>query len=107
MSKQITITYNDKEYILEFNRNSVLKLEMLGFNISNASERPLNSISLLFYGAFLKNQPHTKKELTDEILGTLKNINELFSKLVEMYNDSIKFLTDEVEEGNAGWEATF
>lgn len=107
MNKQIIIEYNNKEYTLEFNRASVMRLEMLGFDISKASERPLNSISLLFYGAFLMNQPHTKKELTDEILSTMKNVKALFEKLIEMYNEPLKFLSDEDDEGNAGWEATF
>lgn len=107
MNKQIIIEYNNKEYTLEFNRASVMKLETLGFDITKVSERPLNSISLLFYGAFLMDQPHTKKELTDEILSTMKNVNALLGKLVEMYNEPIKFLADEDSEGNVGWEATF
>ena len=105
--KQIIIDYEGKEYALEYNRESVLKLETLGFDITKVSEKPLNTISLLFYGAFLKNHPHTKKELTDKILGTLKNINKLIDKLIQMYNEPIKFLSDEDDEGNAGWEATF
>lgn len=107
MAKQIKFTYNDKKYILEFNRKSVETMEKQGFSLSDISGKPMSVLPQLFAGAFLANHKFEKREIIDKIFGSMKNREELFTTLVDMYNEPIVALMAEPEndEGNVEWTA--
>lgn len=109
MSKQLIITYNDKEYVLEYTRNTVRAMEDRGFVASDIETKPVTVLPALFAGAFLANHRFAKQEVIDEIYSKLTNKQELIGKLAEMYNEPIKALVDEPEEseGNLTWTASW
>ena len=39
MAKTITLNFDDKEYVLEFNRETIMALERQGFNINEFRHR--------------------------------------------------------------------
>lgn len=105
-----TITIKDKlgnEYTLEYTRRSVELLERKGFKLEEIGKFPLTMLPTLFEGAFLAHHKQIKKETVDEIFASLKNKDELFGKLAEMYSEPIEAYVAEPEddEGNATWEA--
>lgn len=105
MSK-IVLNHNKKEYVLEYNRQSVKMMEGQGFVLDEITTKPVTMIPLLFQGAFLKNCKGTKRAVIDEIFDGIGNKSDLMSALIEMYADTLSSLTDDVEEGNVTWELT-
>ena len=106
MATKITITYQNKDYTLEYSRQSVRQLEGQGFVLSQLAEKPVTMMPLLFYGAFIKNNKGIKRSLVDEIYENIPNKFEedgFMNTLIEMYSETINSLTDskEIEEGNA------
>ena len=108
MSKQLTFTYKDKSYTLEYTRKSVERMERNGFVASDMRDKPMTTLPALFAGAFFAHHPFVKKELIDEIFSKMTNKEELLSKLGELYNEPLNTLLDEPkeDEGNVDWEAS-
>lgn len=109
MAKQLSITYQDRHYCLEYTRKSVETMEKNGFVASDIQSKPMTTLPALFAGAFLANHRFVKQDVIDEIFRTMSNKGELIGKLAEMYNEPIMSLIDEPEEseGNAVWTANW
>ena len=109
MSKQLKFTYQDKEYCLEYTRESVKTMERGGFKASDIDDKPMTTLPALFAGAFLANHRYAKQKVIDEIFSKMTNKGELIGKLAEMYNEPIMTLIDEPEddEGNVDWTASW
>jgi len=106
MSK-ITISYDKKDYVLEYSRQSVRTMEAQGFVLDDVSTKPVTMIPMLFQGAFIKNHRGIKRNLMDEIYDELKDKTGLISALAEMYADTLNTLMDDKEDaGNATWAVT-
>lgn len=106
MSK-IKLNYNDKDYELEYSRQSVRMMESQGFVLEQISSKPMTMIPLLFSGAFAKNHRGLKRALIDEILENISDKAGLLNALIEMYAETLSSLTDDTEsEGNATWAIT-
>ena len=106
-AKHITLSYEGKDYTLEFDRRTVGVLERRGFDINSIDSKPMTLLPMLFWGAFQKHHRSVQQDTTDKILKTLKKRDELFAKLTEMYLEPITTLVNDDEEdseGNAGWE---
>lgn len=115
MSTKITVTYQDKEYVLEYSRTTAKQIEDSGFILDQLSDKPATMIPLLVYGAFAKNNRGIKRSLVDEIY---KNVVNKVGKdgedgfigiLAEMYSESVSTLVGDepVDEGNAAtWTVT-
>ena len=105
MAKVLTFNFEDKEYTLEFTRNSVATMERSGFNLSDIDTKPVLTLPRLFAGAFLAHHPTVKQDKINKIYEHLNNKSELIVKLAEMYNDTVETLVDdpEGEEGNIQW----
>lgn len=105
MAKQIKFTINEKTYTLEFTRKSVETMEKQGFSIHEVSDKPMSVLPQLFAGAFLAHHKFEKREVINDIFAKMTNRSELFSTLVEMYNEPIIAIMDEPEsdEGNVSW----
>ena len=109
MAKQLRFTYQNKEYVLEFNRRSVETMERKGFVASDIETKPVTVLPALFAGAFLANHRYVKQDVIDEIYSMMTNKQELIGKLAEMYNEPILALVDEPDEseGNLDWTASW
>lgn len=109
MNNKINLTYEGKNYELEFTRKSIMVMERSGFKIDEVSPTNLTSFQELFKGAFISKHRHVKDDIKQEIFDGMKNKTKLFSKLNEMYINNISSLfeeTDEQEEGKdfIDWE---
>ena len=102
MSK-INLTYEKKEYVLEYNRQSVKTMESQGFVLEDLTAKPMTMIPLLFQGAFIKNHRGIKRNLMDEIFEEIGDKTALMEALMEMYAETLTSLTDGNGEGNATW----
>ena len=115
MSTVISISYQKKNYNLEFSRTTAGQIEDMGFSLDQLTEKPVKMIPMLFYGAFLKHNRGIKRQLVDEIFENLVNKSGendesgIIAVLAEMYAETVQTLTDSksVDEGNAAvWKVT-
>lgn len=115
MSTTIKVTYQNKEYQLEYTRRAVKHMEDNGFVVEEVGNKPVTMIPLLVYGAFMKHHQSIKRSLVDEIYENIvgkigKDGEEGFIQtLLEMYAETIQTLTDDsvADEGNvATWKVT-
>ncbi len=109
MAKQLTFTYEDRDYTLEFTRRTVAEMERKGFIASDITEKPMTTLPALFAGAFLAHHRFVKQDVINDIYSKLTHKEELIGKLAEMYNEPILSLVEEPEkdEGNLDWTATW
>lgn len=109
MSKQLTFTFEGKEFILEFTRRSVETMERNGFVASEVRDKPMSTLPALFAGAFLAHHRFVKQDVIDRIYEKMTNKQELIGKLAEMYNEPINALVNDPEEdeGNVNWTASW
>ena len=111
MGKQLTFEYNNKEYTLEYTRESVKQMEREGFVANDIMNKPMNTLPKLFAGAFKAHHKFdTKQKQIDEIFELFTNKQALVEKLAEMYAEPMEALMDDetVDSGNAiAWEANF
>ena len=109
MGKQINFEYKNKEYTLEYTRESVKQMEREGFVAGDILTKPMLTLPKLFAGAFKAHHKYdTKQKQIDEIFELFKNKQALVEKLAEMYSEPIETLMDDVDEGNAiAWDPNF
>lgn len=109
MSKTITLTYEGKDYTLEFTRKSVERMEATGFRIEDVGNKPMTAIPMLWKGSFLAHHKNVKEYLINKMYEQIRGKDEFFDKLTEMYVDTVESLFDEPEsdEGNLEWGANW
>ena len=101
---KIAVTYDNKEYLLEYNRQSVKTLEAQGFILSELAEKPATMIPMLFQGAFFKNHKGIKRGLVEDIFEEMQDKTGLLEALVSLYSETLSTLTeDKGDQGNASW----
>ena len=106
MSK-ITISYDKKDYVLEYSRQSVRSMEAQGFVLDDIAAKPMMMIPMLFQGAFIKNHRGIKRNLMDEIYEEINNKTDLITALMELYTETLSTLMDDkADAGNATWAMT-
>lgn len=98
MAKQITFTYEDKDYTLEFTRRTVKQMEDEGFVAQDIDSRPMTLLPALFAGAFKAHHRFVKQDVIDKIYEGLPNKEDLIGKLAEMYNEPIMALMEEPDD---------
>ena len=100
----IVITDPDtgREYTLEYNRNSVVKIEQAGFDINAIESKSMTMIPLMFWGAFLMHHPHITKDQADHILfdGLGGLSEEELAHLGKLYAEPLQTLVASENEGN-------
>lgn len=107
MSKKIKLSYEGKEYTLEYTRNTALALEQSGFVMSDVRNKPVSSLVTLFNGAFVANHRRLEGSVVEKIFDSLKDKEKLLAALVGMYDETVSSLMDSTDdEGNATWEMT-
>ncbi len=109
MAKVINFTYKDKDYVLEFTREAVKRMEQEGFVPDNIYKTPMNSLPEFFAGAFKANHRHTRRPLIDEIFEVMTDKDALFERLADMYVETVESLVDspDDESGNVKWDANW
>ena len=109
MAKQLTFTYDGKDYTLEFTRRTVAEMEKKGFIASDITDKPMTTLPALFAGAFLAHHRFVKEDIINDIYSKLTKKEDIIGKLAEMYNEPILALVEEPEkaEGNLDWTATW
>lgn len=109
MAKQLTFSFEDKEYILEYTRKSVSDMERRGFIASDIERKPMTMLPELFAGAFLAHHKYVKRDTIDKIFNKMTNKDGLIDKLAEMFNEPFTELVEEPEpdEKNVNWTASF
>jgi hypothetical protein len=104
-AKQIVITYNDRDYTLEFNRRVVRNMEASGFVVD--TNKPASMITDLFRGAFQMHHRKISPELVEEIWDAQRGKDKLLTELIAMYTEPIAALMDEdegEEDANPTWK---
>lgn len=106
MNKQIKLTYDGVDYILEFDRMSIKMLESAGFDYSEFLKKPMTNVDLAFTAAFIKNHPKTQQSVIDNIYANMKDRTGLIATLSNMISDCYDslLLDPEETEGNVTWE---
>lgn len=110
MAKQLNFEYNNKEYTLEYTRESVKQMEREGFVAGDIIDKPMSTLPKLFAGAFKAHHRFdVKQKQIDEIFELFTNKQALIEKLAEMYAEPMEALMDnDSTEGNGiAWEANF
>ena len=111
MGKQLNFEYKDKEYTLEYTRESVKQMEREGFITSDIVDKPMLTLPKLFAGAFKAHHKFdVKQKQIEEIFELFANKQALIEKLAEMYAEPMETLmdSDNANEGNSiAWEANF
>lgn len=98
MSKKIEFQFENQEYCLEYNRDSIKAMELQGFNYQEFYNKPALMTDMLFEGAFIKNHRNIKRTKIQDIYDNLQNKTELISVLIDMVKESYEELFGE-EEG--------
>lgn len=113
--RKIELTYEGKQYVLEFNRRTVVKLEKTlraeGINLVDMSEKenvdPLELVSIvdtLFTYAFKMHHPNVSQDVIDTIFEKLGNKEQLSGALFDIMSAPINALSDN-KEGEITWAA--
>jgi hypothetical protein len=100
----IKLKANGKEYILEYDRETITYIEKMGFSLEKYSSQPMTMYPLLFKGAFYKHHKFVKEQEKDELYNNIRNRSKLMNALVEMVGEAYEELVKDNEEGNADWE---
>lgn len=115
MATQITLTYKNEKYLLEYTRLTATAIEKQGFNLDELTAKPNTMIPLLVHGAFLRHHRDLKSKFIDEVYDNLVNKagkegeEGFIAVLADMYAETVSTLTDEntIDEGNAAtWMVT-
>ena len=108
MAKQIRLTYEGKDYTLEFTRRTVKQMERNGFVLDEMGNKPNILLPMLFAGAFQANHRNVKAEIPEAIFEKIADKEKLISTLVDMYVEPMNTLMEEPEDdkGKVEWTAT-
>ena len=111
MAKTITFTFEKTAYTLEYTRETVSALEQNGLTLSdvrNIGEKPLNTVMLLFTGAFMAHhrKAATISGLIERIWDSIPDKRDLIDTLVEMYTEPLDALMEEPgdDKGKTEWK---
>lgn len=107
MSKNIKFKYKNKEYVLEYNRESIKLMEKQGFDLDSFTKQPMTMVELAFEGSFIKNHSKTTKAEVEEIFGLFSNKKALINQLIVMIQEAYYTLWEDNEEDaskNIKWE---
>lgn len=106
----IRFEYNGIEYVLEFTRATVRRMESEGFDRSKIDTKTASVVTDLFYGAFYAHHKFTKPELKEEIFENIRKSRKgnegkekdgtesLATRLMELYNLPIAALLEDDED---------
>ena len=85
---RIRVEVEDKEYVIEYNRDSIIKMEEMGYDALNPASKFLTNFEIMVFGGLLKHQPDTSWKKAIEISEYLRSEYEI-DKLIEALNGAI------------------
>lgn len=92
-----TIEINDKEYTLCLTRESIKKIENMGFNIQNFIQKPVTYQDILWYGGFIAKHPDVNPNLAIKLMESYQeegNVSEVLEFLSEEYSNFVNAPAD-------------
>jgi hypothetical protein len=98
MAKKIEFDYKGRHFTLEFNARTVKEVQSSGFKVDEIGDKSLIMLPLLFKGAFLMHHRGERAALIEEILPLMGNKDDLYVKLLEMYNEPVEALIEEPDD---------
>ena len=103
--KPIKITDNStgREYLLDFNRDTVSMAENAGFNWDDYPNKLATFTPLIWFISFKRHDRRISKAETDKIIEQMGGLTpEIITRLRELYMQALApLVADEDEEGNA------
>lgn len=104
---RISFEYEGTEYVMEFDRESVIQTEKaFGISVADVRNGSVSSFQGLFHGAFLKHHPNIKPYTVEKFMELMPNKVDMFQELALMYLTCLDSLFSEPEEGKAiSWTA--
>ena len=105
MAKELTFTYEGKDYTLGFSKNTIRQMEAQGFVAGDIETKPANVITDLFAGAFLLHHRFVKQDVIDAIYDKMPDKAKLIKALGDMYREPIEALMSDPENSkeNVSW----
>lgn len=105
MGKTIKFTYDNRDYVLEYTKRTIKRMEEDGFNYQEIETKPATMLPKLVKGAFLAHQRWITDDAVEDILTVLKDKNGLYEALSDMYAEQMRYLVEdpEDEEKNVEW----
>ena len=95
-------TENNRDYTLEFNRDTIKFAEARGFKISDVEDFPLSKTVEFFWYAFRMHHPSFSLKQAENMLDRLGGISEeLGQRLGELWLVPFKTLNPEGDEKNS------
>lgn len=102
---KIKLKKEEKEYILEYNRQSIQQLERMGFSLEDMTKKPATMFPIMFRGAFLANHKTVKESEINDLYEQMTKKDVLHSKLIEMISETyLSLVEDNDTQGNVDWE---
>lgn len=101
--RKLKLKINDKDYTLEFNRDSIKWLEANGFSIEDFDKKPLTYYDLLWYGLFLVNHRDVNPNLAMKLMesyGKEHKVAQVVKFAIDEYNAFMYALADINSEKN-------
>ena len=108
-ASMICFEENGKRYCLEFDKESVLRMENAGFKPGQSGDTPMLELTMLWAGAFYKHHRHVSSNVIEKLLESRKNKRKLLEKLRDMFSNTYNDLfnddddDDSGDEGNSNW----
>lgn len=104
-TKKYKFTYEGSDYIMEFDRASVVAAEKaFDFsldNIAGGGIPKVTDLENLFHASLLKHHPNIKRPVVEHLFELQADKSGLFQDLVEMYGEAIKPLLSDAPAKNA------
>ena len=101
--RKLKLKINDKDYLLEMNRNTIKWLEANGFSIADFELKPVTFYDLLWTSLFLVNHKDVNPNLAMKLLDTYSkdhNVASVIKFAVEEYSAFMNALADIDSEKN-------
>ena len=96
--RKCSININDKNYIIQINRESIVWLEGKGFSIEEFARKPITFTSIIWTSGFLMNHKEVNANLALKLMETYTeeggDVMEIINFILEEYQSFISALSD-------------
>ena len=70
--RKCSININDKDYVIQVNRDSIVWLEARGFSVEEFARKPITYIDMIWTSGFLVNHSDVNQSLALKLMETYK-----------------------------------
>lgn len=103
---RVVVQWDGSEYVLEFNRTTVKRMEANGFDVSKLDAAPVTVAEELVVGAFEMHHPSMSRAarlMVWDALGGKVGDDGLFAALVQLYSVPVNSLMADPTTPTATW----